>query len=110
MDSKTTKSATDRCLICGRKLRLVRGLCNTHYIQFQKAQKPLSPVQIDAFEEELIAAGKLLPSRQGQKQVASNPFLQVAEELFGIVADSQAVAAKKQLEKNRTKNKPSRNE
>lgn len=59
-----------------------RGLCDNHYMMFQRSLKQIPANKQDAYEESLIAAGKLLPNRQGQKSGTNNPFLDAAKEFL----------------------------
>jgi hypothetical protein len=105
---KPRGGSVGKCLVCEREKVLTRGLCDTHYMQFRKAKELMTPAQLDEFEEALIDAGKLLPSRQGQREVASNPFLDMAEQLFGITAESQAAAIAESAAKNPPRKKPNK--
>lgn len=64
-----------KCLLCD-KTEYERGLCTTHYPRYRRAVQALPLDQRESFEAAQIAAGKILPSRRGQrprrKQVA--PF------------------------------------
>ena len=96
-NNKGTKVETPACIVCGEGGRMRRGLCDNHYMMFQRSLKQVPEGQQDAFEESLIAAGKLLPNRQGQKASTNNPFLEAAKQFLEphqkkIAARAEALA------------------
>lgn len=64
----TKNNQRDKCLLCERASQS-RGLCTPHYLQFTRKRSLLSEESAAKWEEELIANGKLLPSKQGQREV-----------------------------------------
>jgi hypothetical protein len=81
-NTKGTKIETPVCIVCGEGGRMRRGLCDNHYMMFQRSLKQVPESKQEAFEESLIAAGKLLPNRQGQRSSTKNPFLDAAREFL----------------------------
>lgn len=56
------------CIICGeRQGRITRGLCIRYHGRYIAAVKGMNAPERAEFEAHLIAAGKLLPDRKGQK-------------------------------------------
>jgi hypothetical protein len=61
-------AAEGKCIICNAPAdALQRGLCERHRGRFKAAIAKISPENREAFEAQLIANGKLLPNRRGQK-------------------------------------------
>jgi predicted RNase H-like nuclease len=60
---------TSQCLVCDGIANSSRGLCVSHYLQFTRKRKLLAEEQAIAWEKILIEAGKLLPSRQGNRSI-----------------------------------------
>jgi hypothetical protein len=74
--------AIEKCLVCGEtKGRFNRGLCETHYGQYRRKKDSLNGELAVQFEADSIAAGLLLPSRQGKKAGSVNPYEAVVANL-----------------------------
>ena len=75
---ETTKA---KCLICDKPEQVLRrGLCAAHYMRFRRALERVPIEQQDHFENTLIDAGQLLPSRQGRKANTDDPFAELADQ------------------------------
>jgi hypothetical protein len=107
-NNKGTKVETPACIVCGEGGRMRRGLCDSHYMMFQRSLKQVPAEKQDAYEDSLVASGKLLPNRQGQKSSTNNPFMEAAREFLEphqkeIAARAEALAEK--LDKPKRKGK-----
>lgn len=58
------------CLLC-EKEAWKRGLCTTHYGRWRAARSELNKTQQVTFDAQQIRDGKLLPDRQGQRDVVN---------------------------------------
>lgn len=105
--SFATIPSMETCLInnehCSQSsARLRRGLCNAYYAQFRRELDRLPAEEQDEFDDYLVAQGRLLPSRQGQRD-SDRVFADAVEEFRRdrIRAGSKAAnsAAKKQLQR-----------
>jgi hypothetical protein len=75
-------SSNEKCLVCGDAAsRLSRGLCIKHYEQYRRKKDSLNDELAVQFEADSIAAGLLLPSRQGKKAGSVNPYEAVVANL-----------------------------
>jgi len=100
MDAKERAEQLERdgcCIICGEKAEpRNRGLCDKHRGRFKTALAKIPPENREAFEAQLIANGKLLPNRRGQK-------LRPEDDEFAVeLAAFQAAATPKPKEKPAT--------
>lgn len=86
MDAINRAAEADRqglCIVCGKAEEdRRRGLCTQHYNQFRTALTSVPAVDRRSFEDRLVESGRLLPSRQGQRNV-ENVF---ADELAKFLA------------------------
>ena len=74
-DSKPNQEQS--CLVCGAvPASLKRGLCEKHYQQFRRKRDVLTEEASEAWEQQLVDAGKLLPKQQGKKFGSEDPFLE----------------------------------
>lgn len=64
---------SNTCLCCEQKATR-RGLCKTCYFRFRAAYLSFIKREQPNFEAKMIRAGKLLPTRQGQRIRSLNPF------------------------------------
>jgi len=80
MAKKSTKTDRPTCLVCGASGRLRRGLCQTDYERYRRAKERLPEDRRGAYEEECVARGILLPSRQGCRGVEDDVFAQTLAE------------------------------
>lgn len=77
-----TRHKKPKCLVCGTDAgRITRGLCSAHYLQMQRRLQKLTPAAAAAWEEQLIAEGKLLPKRQGKRPNVGDPFAESFEKI-----------------------------
>jgi hypothetical protein len=62
---KSSGVVAKTCLICGgtgtKKLPVRRGLCNKHYLSYQRAYKMVPKEKREEFEQDSIKAGEVLP-------------------------------------------------
>ena len=73
---KEKAKAKEGCLVCGDEATSPRGLCGRHYIQFVRKRKLLNEQAANAWEDQLVENGQLLPNRQGQRSdVAPDAFV-----------------------------------
>jgi hypothetical protein len=69
----------ETCLLCGGSGRLRRGLCSSHYQAFLREWRQIPEANRDAFEQELIAAGMLLPRKSPGYRAKPSQFSVIAE-------------------------------
>jgi len=97
MNTKDTKTDPPKCCVCDES-QAKRGLCVKHYEQFRRNRAKFAKEQGEelaaAWEKRLLASGKILPNRQGNKAV-DDPF---GNELDLFLAEIER-AAKKQASK-----------
>lgn len=71
-----------QCLICNKQGTEEqpnrRGLCAAHYEQFRRAKEILPENKKDQFEQDMIAAGNILPPQKGGRATV-NPFAEAAQ-------------------------------
>jgi len=92
-DSKPNQEQS--CLVCGAvPASLKRGLCEKHYQQFRRKRDVLTEEASEAWEQQLVDAGKLLPKQQGKKFGSEDPFLESFE---NFVAENPASYKKTSL-------------
>lgn len=83
MAKSNTPTRSIKCLVCGRPASPSRrGLCQADYEKFRRARNKIPEDDWDAFESNLIDAGQLLPSRQGDRGVTGNVFAEALEEFL----------------------------
>jgi hypothetical protein len=94
----------NKCLQC-EKHPISRGLCRTHYNQFDKAKKLAIEmnVDLDVFENELMRKGLLLPIKHG------DAFEAVVQELAKKNSVSAEADAEAEKIRSRIANKTSSN-
>jgi len=68
------KVKSGNCLICGKSQNGKRGLCNAHYLAFDRRKKEYPNDRRAAFEEEQIREGRILPVGQLREIRNPNPF------------------------------------
>jgi sulfite reductase alpha subunit-like flavoprotein len=80
------RSKQNLCLHCETagtdEAPLRRGICSNHYAQFRNELHKQSPENREQFEQKAISLGMVLPSRQGKRTDATNPFKELAERLL----------------------------
>lgn len=62
------------CLVCGKAATGRRGLCNGHYLQFNRTAQQMPGKQRLEFEQEQIREGRILASGQIRQIKNPNPF------------------------------------
>lgn len=73
------KQVSDRvmhkqCLVCGKPATGRRGLCNGHYLQFNRTVLAMPSKERLDFEQEQIREGRVLASGQIRQIKKPNPF------------------------------------
>jgi hypothetical protein len=79
MESPTEKAnrlfLEGRCVFCGDPAPKPRfGLCQKHYQRYYRLTKSLSVEAKAVFDAESIAAGELIPNRQGKREKEQTSF------------------------------------
>lgn len=89
-------SKTLSCIFCQKPARS-RGLCQTHFAQFNRAKTKLDPDEAAEFDAASVKAGLIHPIAIRQ---TSNPFAELAEQLANRrkqdAKDEAAIAANEQ--------------
>jgi hypothetical protein len=81
--AKNDKNKPKGCLICGKDTESGgRGLCSSHFNIFVRHRKKLTDQGRIEFEAQLVADGKLLPSRQGKRADVEDPFEESVKKLI----------------------------
>ena len=81
-------STRQTCLHCD-KTAYQRGLCTTHYSRFATEKKKIPIEKQDAFDEGMVAAGKIMPpGKRGKKIDEDDPFAGVAGEFLKVAEDA----------------------
>lgn len=74
-----------KCIICEEeRANRRRGLCVKHYEQFRRRRDSLLPFARADWERLSISRGKLLPSKQGQRQVTDDAFSDLFDEFQAL--------------------------
>lgn len=68
------KVSTSKCLVCDREANGRRGLCNGHYLQFNRTASSMPGQERLEFEQEQIREGRILASGQIREIKNPNPF------------------------------------
>lgn len=109
-----SSESKNECLICGKQGRLTRGLCNTHYAEYNRAKKEFTTdQQQNAFEDLCIKEKRVLPSmhsgrrKQGgfgdlvakiEKQFANEEADAIAEEIQQAITKPSIKSRKKKAQ------------
>jgi hypothetical protein len=81
--AKNNQTKPKGCLICGKSIESGgRGLCSSHFNIFVRHRKKLTEQGRIEFEDQLVAEGKLLPSRQGKRSGVDDPFEESVKKLI----------------------------
>lgn len=95
-----------KCLICGKELRLTRGLCNTHYSEFNRARKDFENEEKRlAFEELCIKEKRVLPSMHSGRRKEGG-FGDLVAKIQNQYANTEADAEAAEIEAKLTPKSP----